>query len=73
MAETSANRFPDEPGPAPERLPRWSIGVSAVLGALWLLVVFGAPWLAEPVSEIANDIDLRYGLWSKARPPADDD
>ena len=72
MAETSANRPPVEPGPPPERLPRWSIGLTLVLGSLWLVVVIGAPWLAGPVAEIANDIDLHYGLWSKARPPADD-
>lgn len=71
MQEPSAKPTPPEPGPAPERFPRWSVGITLALGSLWLFVVLTAPWIAAPVKEIANDLDLAVGLWSKARPDPD--
>ena len=53
--------------PAPERTPRWSLGLTAVLVGLWLVVVLGADWLAPRIAGIVNDLDLRYGLTA---PPA---
>ena len=71
MQERSAKPTPTEPGSPPERLPRWSLSLTLALGSLWLFVVVGAPWIAAPVKEIANDLDLALGLWSKARPEPD--
>lgn len=68
MHEPSANPNPQKPGPPPERFPRGSVALTVGLGALWLFVVIGAPWIAAPIKELANDVDLALGLWSKARP-----
>ena len=68
MPETIASDTKREFRRAPERLPRWSLALTAVLGILWLGVVLGAEWLAPRVAEIVNEIDLRYGLTSP--PPA---
>ena len=71
MQEPSAKPTPPEAGPPPERFPRWSVGLTVFLGGLWIFVVIGAPWIAGPVREVANDLDMALGLWSKARPDVD--
>lgn len=72
MREPSATSNPPEPGPAPERPPWLTIGVTAATASLWLVVVIGAPWLARPIRDAVNDLDLRFGWWSKARPAPDE-
>lgn len=70
--EPSATPGRSEPGPPPERLPRWSIGITLITGSLWLVVAIGASWLADPVRDVVNDLDVRFGWWSKARPKPDE-
>ena len=73
MLEPSANPTPTEPGPPPERFPRWSVALTLALGSLWVFVVVGAPWVAAPVSELVNDVDMAIGIWSVGRPPVEDE
>jgi len=66
---SSDAQVPD-PGPPPERLPRVAIATTVALLLLWAVAVIGAPWIAPRVADIANQIDLHYGIGAPA--PGDD-
>ena len=59
-----------DPGPPPERFPRVAVAATVALLLLWAVAVIGAPWIAPGVADIANQIDLHYGVSAPA--PGDD-
>lgn len=67
MSHTSANATPPEPPPHGSSPVAWVVTALGLL--LWISITFASSRIAPKVVQIANDVDLRYGITSSISEP----